>query len=326
MSTWPPARGAGRRRVLQAAAVAALAIGATRRVAAQASVLRLLVPYPVGGGTDVLARSIAAELSAALGASVIVENRPGASGTIGAEAVASSPPDGRTVLFTALIPTHHWYGKPESAQNLLPIFFAARAPYLVVVHPQVQVRTLRELVAMSQEKPQSVSIGSPGSASPPHIAAEVFRKVAKTDFLVVPYKGAGPVIQDLTAGHIHVAFMTAGAVESLVSSGKLRAVAVTSRERMATQPTVPTVAEAGFADFEISNSYGAFLPPGSPPDTMRTLNAAFNRAIRAPEVLTRMAQQGYEPVGGTPEDHLVAMRRDMRRIGALVADGTLKFD
>ena len=286
--------------------------------------LRVVVPFPPGGGTDALARAVGARLETFAEQPVVIENKPGASGLIGAEYVARSPRDGQTVLFSALIPSARAYNRPwsESARELAPVVYIARAPFYVVVHPSVPAQTLQELVALARSKPGALNLGSPGSATPQHLAAEVFRATAGLDVVQIPYKGAGPLIGDLLGGQIDVTFATVAAVEGHVKSGKLRALAVTSKRRWL-DPAVPSVAESGFPEYEALVAYAAYAPAGTPPEAIARLNDAFNRTLAAPDVAARLKTLGFEPVGGTPAVLDAAINEELGRVQRLIRAGSL---
>jgi tripartite-type tricarboxylate transporter receptor subunit TctC len=308
---------------LVAALALALAAG-TALAQAGGKTQRVVVPFPPGGGTDALARGIGARLEAFVEQPVVIENKPGASGLIGAEYVAKSPKDGQTVLFAALIPSARAYNRPwsETTRELAPIVYLARAPFYVVAHPGVPARSLQELVALARAKPGTLNLGSPGSATPQHLAAEVFRATAGLDMVQIPYKGAGPVIADLLGGQIDITFATVAAVEGHVKSGKLRALAVTSGQRWL-DSSVPTVAESGFPGYEALVAYAAYAPAGTPSDAIARLNAAFNRTLASPDVAARLKAQGFEAVGGTPAVLESAINEELDRVQRLIKAGKL---
>jgi tripartite-type tricarboxylate transporter receptor subunit TctC len=281
--------------------------------------LRVVVPFPPGGGTDALARGIGTRLEAIVEQPVVIENKPGASGLIGAEYVAKSPKDGQTVLFSALIPSARAYNRPwsESARELAPVVYIARAPFYVVIHPGVPAQTLQELVALARAKPGMLNLGSPGSATPQHLAAEVFRATAGVNMVQIPYKGAGPLIGDLLGGQIDVTFATVAAVEGHVKAGKLRALAVTSRQRWL-DPSVPSVAESGYPGYEALVAYAAYVPTGTPQEVIARLNEAFNRGLVAPDVAARLKAQGFEAVGGSPAQLEAAIKDELDRVQRLI--------
>lgn len=270
--------------------------------------VRLIVPFPPGGAVDAYARSVQAALADNLGQPVIIENRAGASGMIGAEMVAKAPPDGYTLLvgniatmaMNAGIYTKMPY---DPMRDLTPIMQTVMVNYVLVVNPAVPVRSVAELVAYARANPAKLSYGSSGSGSAQHMAAELFKAQTGTNITHVPYKGTGALVGDLIAGHIQVAFADQASMMPQVKAGKLRALAVGGARRSPEYPDIPTVAEAGnLSGYEAVAWQGMAGPAGLSPAIVKRLNEAFAKVQAAPEVRERLTGVGLTPVGGTPEE------------------------
>ena len=267
--------------------------------------VRLVIPYPPGGGTDITGRAMAQRLAETLGQSVVIENKPGATGMIGAAGVAKSPADGYTVLFgaasemaiNASLFKNMTY---DPRTDFEPVMLVATFP-LVFVAPASSSRSLAALIEAAKAKPDSVSYGSIGSGSPQHLAAELLSSMAQAKLVHIPYKGSGPLVQDAVGGHIDMAVSSVPAAVPLVRSGKLRALAVTSSQRSDALPDVPTMAELGFAGYEFSTWVGVAVPKGTPRDIVDRLRSGLVGALAAPDVQAALRDQGAMPVGSTPE-------------------------
>ena len=270
--------------------------------------IKLVVPFPPGGAVDLYARTIQPELSKALGQPVIIDNRTGASGMIGADLVAKAPADGYTLLVgnvavyamnVATYPKMSYH--PQ--KDLTPVVQTVMVPYVLVVNPALPVRTVPELLAYAKANPGKLSYGSSGNGSAQHLAAELFKSRTGAQMTHVPYKGVGALVTDLIAGHIGVAFADQASMMPHVKAGKLRLVATAGARRIAELPDVPTVAEAGkLPGFEISGWQGISGPAGLPPAIVQRLNAAFNQVQALPSVSDSFAAAGLTNVGGTPDD------------------------
>lgn len=268
--------------------------------------VKLVIPYPPGGGTDITGRALAQKLSESLGQSVIIENRPGATGMIGAATVAKSPPDGYTVLFgaaseMAINASLFRDMAYDPRGDFEPVTLVATFP-LVFVAPAGSNRSLREMIEASRARPDAVSYGSIGSGSPQHLAAELLASMAGVKLLHVPYKGSGPLVQDAVAGHVDMAVSSVPPAVPLVRAAKLRALAVTSATRSEALPEVPTMAELGFAGYEFNTWVGVALPKGTPPEIVERLRAALVAALEAVEVKAALREQGAVPAGTSPAE------------------------
>ncbi|GEP53674.1 Bug family tripartite tricarboxylate transporter substrate binding protein [Reyranella soli] len=267
--------------------------------------VKLVIPYPPGGGTDITGRAMAQKLSEFLGQSVVIENKPGATGMIGAASVAKSAPDGYTVLFGAASEMainaslfKNMTYDPRS--DFEPVTLVATFP-LVFIAPATTTQSLKELIEAARAKPDSVSYGSIGSGSPQHLAAELLSSMAKARFLHIPYKGSGPLVQDAVGGHVDMAVSSVPPAVPLVRSGKLRALAVTSSARSEALPDVPTMAELGFAGYEFNTWVGVAVPKGTPKEVVDRLRDGMVAALAAAEVQATLRDQGAVPAGTTAE-------------------------
>jgi len=284
--------------------------------------IRVVVPYAPGGATDLTARLVGQKMQAALKQNVIVDNRPGAGGVIGADIVAKSPPDGYTVLIgvpaeMAILP--HLQKLPYSvARDFAPVSLAAVTPLILVVHPSLPVRTVKELVAFVRARPGQLSYASAGTGGVQHLAAELLKITAKIDMTHVPYKGAGPVMPDLIGGHIPLFFSGMPPAMPHVKAGKLRPLAVTTLKRSPAAPDVPTMVEAGVPGFDISNWFAYFVPAGTPAEIVTRLNTEIVRGLGFPDVKEKLASVGAETVGTTPEELATFVRSETDKFAKLI--------
>ena len=267
--------------------------------------VRWIVPWPPGGGADVLTRLLSPKLGEALGQQIIVDNRGGAAGNIGAEVAAKSPPDGYTIVF-AYSGTHSVnpsiYAKmPFKESDFAPIIWLSSVPQVLVVHPSLPVKTVKDLIALDKARPGQLSYGSSGSGAINHLTGELFNNLTGTRLVHVPYKGGGPAAIALLSGEIGLIFGEPATVVQHVKAGKLRAVAVTSGRRSLFLPDLPTVIESGVAGYEVTSWNGVLAPAATPPEIIKRLNTELNRIIVAPDMSKRMIEFGFEPVGGAPE-------------------------
>jgi tripartite-type tricarboxylate transporter receptor subunit TctC len=269
--------------------------------------VKLVVPYPPGGGNDVLARIIAPGLSSALGQQVVVENKPGAGGTIGSAAVARAPADGYTILIINTLPhtaAAGLYAKLpyDPVKDFTSIGGIAAIPYILVVHPGVPAKNVSELLSLSRTKPDSLNYASAGVGSATHLAAELFKTVTQADIRHVPYKGGGPAITDLMGGQVQMTFENILALTSHIKAGKLRPLAVTTAKRSAIFPELPTVAEAGYPGVDVGGRFGLVAPAGTPREAIERLHAALKQVAGMPDVVQQLRQQGGEPAPLAPAE------------------------
>jgi tripartite-type tricarboxylate transporter receptor subunit TctC len=290
--------------------------------------IRLVVAFPPGGATDVIARVLAQGLTTELGQNVLVENKGGASGMIGSEMVVKSPPDGYTLLFA---PSSHATLKElyptlsfDPLRDFTPIATVARTPYILVVHPGLEVKTVADLLAMARAKPGSVAYASTGMGTAQHLAGEVLRRTSNTDILHVPYKGSGAVRGDLLAGRIQMMFDNVAVMLPYVQRGEMRGLAVTSPKRSALVPDLPTLRELDLGAAEIEGWFIVLGPAGVPDAVVQRLNAAINKVLAAPATAERLAALGAEPLAGPPQDVAALVTADRERWGKVIREGNIK--
>jgi len=315
------------------ALLAVIALAATGLAFAQAwpnKPIRLVVNFPPGGAADQIARSVGVPLGEALGEPIVIENRPGANGNIGADAVAKSPPDGYTLLMSsggAFSVNPHLYTKLpfDPVKDLVPVAAAARILVFLVVRPDLPAKSVDEFVALARANPGKLTYGSPGSGSSPHIAGEMLKRAAKIDIVHVPYKGAAPALTDLLGGQLDFMF-DPGIGLPQVRAGKLRLLAVGSPKRSALFPDTPTLAEAGMTGFDADSWFGFYAPAGVPADILARLNREINRALQTPAVRERITALGAEAVALSAEEFAALQRADRERFGVVVREAGIKLD
>jgi tripartite-type tricarboxylate transporter receptor subunit TctC len=320
------------RRALLAAAAAALGLAALPAAAQNFpdKPIRLVVPFAVGGGTDILAREIAPKLSEALGQPVVIDNRGGAGGNIGSDLVAKSPADGYTVLFgsnTLSINAALYRNLPfDPVKSFAPVGLVATAPLVLVTHPDLPIHNVRELIAMGKAKPGAMNWSAPGNGTPHHLASELFNRMTGANLTHIQYKGGGPAINDLLGKHTQASILTLASVRPFIAAGKLRPLGVATARRSALLPDVPTIAEAGVPGYEVDLWYGLFAPAGTPDAVVQTLNVALNKVLADKESQARFASQGYELRAGSSADLKILLANDMARSAKVVNDANIKPD
>jgi tripartite-type tricarboxylate transporter receptor subunit TctC len=277
--------------------------------------ITLVVPFPPGGSTTIVARIVAEKMSEGLGQSIVIDNRGGAGGTVGSSAVSKSAPDGYTILLgytgtLAIGPTLYGNVGYDPRKDFVPIGRIGTAPNTLVVHPSTPVHSVRELIDYAKANPGKLNYGSAGIGTVSHVCGEYFANAAGVKLTHIPYKGTGPAIIDLLGGHIPMAFAPVPATHENAQSGKLRMLAVTSAVRSTLLPDVPTIAEAALPGFEAVLRYGLVAPPGTPPAIITRLNAALNAALASDDVRTRLAIDGAEPLPGTRADYAADIDRE----------------
>lgn len=314
-------RAATRRIVIGAlgCALAALAVSASAQSYPDRPI-RWIVPWPAGGGADVLARMLNARLGQLLGQQVIIDNRGGAAGNIGAAAGAKAPPDGYTITF-AYSGTHsinpHVYPKmPFQANDFAPVIFLTLVPQALVVNPKLPVRNVAEFIALSRMR--QLTYGSSGQGSINHLGGELLASVTSANLLHVPYRGGGPATNAVLAGEVDALLGIPAVLAPHIKAGKLRAIGVTSARRAAALPDVPSIAESDVPGFDVSSWNGILVPAGTPQDVVAKLNAAFNKVLADPEVKQRLTQAGYEVVGGEPQKFSAFMESELAKWGPIV--------
>jgi tripartite-type tricarboxylate transporter receptor subunit TctC len=292
--------------------------------------VRFIVPYPPGGPTDIMGRIVAQAVQGPLGQPFVVENRAGANGLIGSEQAARAAPDGSTFLVNAsahVIVPHLTPNMPiDVLADFAPVTNIAAVPLWLVVNPALPVRSVAEFIAYARANPGRIAYASSSQGGAPHLAGELFKLMTGTDLVHVPYRGSGPAGQDLIAGTVQAMFDSVPASAGAVRDGRLRALAVTTRNRIAPFPDLPTIAEAGVPGYEISTWYGIWAPARTPPAIIARLQQAVATAARNPETRARFDALGAEPVADSPEDYARFVRAEYDRWGKLVRDARIKLD
>jgi tripartite-type tricarboxylate transporter receptor subunit TctC len=293
--------------------------------------VRLIVPFPPGGAVDYYARAVQNRLAETLGQPVLIENRSGASGMVGAELVAKSQPDGYTVLvgnIASLAMNVGLYAKMpyDPVKDLTPIMRTVAVDYAMVVHPSVPAQTVAELVAYAKANPGKLSYGSAGSGSAPHLSMELFKQRAGIDLVHIPFKGGGPMVTDLLGGQIQVVIADQANLMPHVKAGKLRALAVGTLVRSAVYPELPTIAESGYPGFEARAWQGIAGPAGLPPDIARQLQAAIAKVMAMPDVRSRLVEGGLDPIVSTPEEFGEFIRAEIAKWSKVAKDVGARVD
>ncbi|HYC44720.1 MAG TPA: tripartite tricarboxylate transporter substrate binding protein [Burkholderiales bacterium] len=311
---------------LQSAATAACVLAAfAAPVAAQnypSKPIRVIVPYATGGATDLIARLVGQKWNERFGQPVLVDNRTGAGGVIGADAAAKAPADGYTVLLAVpaeMVILPHLQKMPYVvARDFAPVSLAAITPLIFVVHPALPVKTVKDVIALAKSRPGQLTYASAGTGGVQHLSGELLKITAKIDLLHVPYKGAGPVMPDLLGGHVAMFFSGMPPAMPHVRAGKLRAIAVTTAKRSPAVPDVPTMQESGVPGFDIANWFAYFVPAGTPADVIAKLNAEANRALKLPDVREKLAAVGAEVVGTSPQELQKFVQSESEKFAKLV--------
>ena len=292
--------------------------------------VRIVVPFPPGGTSDILARTIGARLSTPLGQPVVIENRPGAGGNIAADHVAKSAPDGYTLIMgtSSLAISQSLYKKLtyDLVQDFAPITQAVNYTNLLVVHPSAGVKSVDELLKLARAKPGSLSYGTAGNGTPPHMTGELFKAYTSVNIVHIPYKGGAPAIADLIAGQIPMMFDNVPPLLPHVRAGKIQALAVTSLARIAVLPDVPTLHELGLKDFDAVGWNGLLAPAGTPRDIVARLNTEVVRVLRIPEVRDQLTSQGADIVGNSPEQFAAWIRAEVKKWAEVVKVSGAKID
>ena len=318
-------------RVLEAPIALAVSLGTALAQDYPAKTIRMIVGFPPGGGTDIVGRIVAQRLSEALNQQIIIDNRPGATGQLATELTVKAAPDGYTILMghiaaIAILPSLFAKLPYDPHRDLTPITLAAVGPNLLVVHPSLPVKTVKDLIALAKARPGRLQYASPGSGSVQHLAAELFKLQAKVDMLHIPYKGSGQSIIDLLAGNVHLNFDSVPPVINYVKQGRLRAIAVTSAKRSALLPDIPTINESGVAGFDMSTWWGLLAPAGVGKDVVARLNSETAKVLQRPDVRERLAGVGAEPGGNTPEQFAAFIRSEADKYARVVRAANIKLE
>jgi tripartite-type tricarboxylate transporter receptor subunit TctC len=322
-------------RLTRRAAIAASLLGTTAPVALRAQdfpnrPIRIVVPYAPGGGADTVARLLAPKLQEALGQTVVVDNKPGAGGVIGDDAVAKAPPDGHTLLIgafahavnPALLPRMPF----RTPDDFAPVSLLVVVPDLLVVTPSLPARTVGELIALAKAQPGKLSYASSGNGTAQHLAAELFKARTGLDIQHVPYKGGGPALVDVAAGHVQMIFGNMSSALPQAQAGRVRAMAVTSPKRSPATPDVPTIAESGVPGYEMYEWNALLAPAGTPAAVIQRLQQEAAKALRHPDVAARLAALGAGPVGGTPEQLAAFLRAELAKWTEVVKTAGIKAE
>jgi tripartite-type tricarboxylate transporter receptor subunit TctC len=316
------------RNLLSAVALTAIC-GAAAAQTYPAKAVRIVVGYPPGGPTDLLARIVAQKLTESWGQQVLVDNRPGASGMIGAELTVRAAPDGYTLLMVpvtyAVTPSLFPKMTYDAAKDLAPVAQVAAAPFMLVVHPTLPVKTVKDLIALARSRPGQINYASASTGGMPHLAGELFNTMTGVKMVHIPYKGAAPATTDLLSGQVSLMFNNMLSAMPHVKSGRLRAVAVTSSKRSAAVPQLPTIAET-VPGYEASGWYGTFAPAATPRELVAKINGDMNRVMRLPDVAQRLSGDGVEAVGTTPEQFGSYLRQEIAKWGKIVKASGAKAD
>jgi tripartite-type tricarboxylate transporter receptor subunit TctC len=309
-------------------ALAALA-GAALAQSYPARPIRMILPFPPGGPTDITGRAIAQKLGEQLGQSVVPDNRPGAAGNIGLELAAKSPPDGYTIVLTAppIAISPSLYSKLNYRQEeLAPVSLVAEIQNIVVAHNSVPARTLKELIALARKHPGKLTFSSSGAGSTNHLASELLKLKYKLDMIHVPFKGSGPALVALMSGEVDWGTMAVPGAIPHVRAKRVRALAVLSRERVAALPEVPTALEAGVEDFVVPIWYGILAPAGTPRPIVERLNSELHKALASPDLVKRLAASGVEPRVSTPEEFGAFIRSETERYGKVIREAGIRIN
>jgi tripartite-type tricarboxylate transporter receptor subunit TctC len=313
-------------------ALAALLLGAFSVAPASAGypdrIIRIVVPFAPGGGTDVVARTLGQEMAKDLGVSIVIENKPGAGTIIGTQAVATSEPDGYTLLMgtfaNAVNPSLKATLPYDPHKDFAPVALVARSFNIVVVNPKSSIRSIADLIAAAKADPAKLSYGTYGTGTSAHLAGELFKNLAKVDLTTVPYKGAAPAITDLLGGQIQVMFTTVASAASLIEGGQLRALAVTSAERSPAFPQLPTIAEAGVSGYSAESWYGLFVPAKTPRDVIDRLNRSAATAVQSEAFKKLAVNEGLVMVARPPEEFDRYFRGEEERWRKVIQDADIK--
>lgn len=320
------------RSALIAGALAALGLSAFN-VGAQAypsRAIRVVIPYPPGGGSDILIRPIAARVSETIGQQLIMDNRPGGGSVIGTQITAKSAPDG----YTALIVDLAYYANPalvsklpyDSVRDLAPVVTLGSSAAVLLVHPSVPAKNLKELIALAKARPGELHYSSGGNGTATHLAGELLKLAAGINLVHVPYKGVAPALTDTLSGQITVTFAGIGSIRAFVEAGRLRALGVTGAKRNAAVPNIPTFAEAGLPGLDATTYRGLLVPAGTPAEAITRLNAEFNKALAHAPMRTRLEELGYDAAGGTVDDYAKLVRSEIAKWEGVIRKAGIRIE
>lgn len=316
-------------RLVPAVLVVALGLDASTAIAQSYpnKPIRIVVPFPAGGAVDTVARTLGQKLTEAWKYQTLIENRPGAGGNIGADAVAKAVPDGYTILMTthghAISPNLYRKLSYDAVKDFAPVTQLTSSFLVLVSGPSVQAGSLNELIVLAKSKPGSLNYGSTGLGAPPHLVTELVKMMAGIDMAHIPYKGDAPLTSALLGGEVQLAFLPPVGALAHIKAGRLRALAVTSSRRSPTLPDVPTVAEAGVRGFEYTGWLAVLAPAGTPREIVNKLQAEIAKILAMPDMRERFLNWGYEPVGGTPDEMAARLRADIARYANVIKEARI---
>ena len=318
------------RRLLLAAIGSTLCMGAFAQ-SWPAKAIRVIVPFPPGGGTDIIARETTQKVAAATGWTFVIDNKPGAGGNLGVDAVAKAPADGYTIVLgqtsnIAINPSLYTKLPYDPQKDLAPIVLIANAPLVMVTGTNTPLKTLTDAVNAAKAKPGQVNFASPGNGTVAHLTEELFQKAAGIKTQHVPYKGANQALTDVISGNVELYMSSVPTLLGHIKQGKLRALAVTSAKRVDDLPNVPTINESGYKGFDAVTWFGLLAPAATPKDVIAKLNAEFNKALKLPELAKRLGDEGADIAGGTPEEFAALIKGDIPRWGKVVKESGAKVD
>jgi tripartite-type tricarboxylate transporter receptor subunit TctC len=313
------------------ATVFAVAAGSAAAQGFPSKPLRMVVGFPPGGGTDIVARVISAKLAEWYGQPVLVENRPGATGTIGADTVAKSPADGYTLLMGhvnshGIAPNLFTKMPYDAIKDFSAVAYVGYVPNVLAVHPSVQAKNVKELIALAKSKPGGMNYASSGNGSTQHLAGEMFKQLTDTNIVHVPYKGSGDAIKDLLGGTVNMNFDTMPPVLPHIQGGRLRGLAISTPKRLALLPDVPTFEEEGIRGFDVTNWYGVMAPGGTPREVVSKLNADINKAMQAPDVRPRLEAVGTQLNEQSAPQFEAFMKAEVAKYAKLIKDANIKIE
>ncbi|HEV8106000.1 MAG TPA: tripartite tricarboxylate transporter substrate binding protein [Burkholderiales bacterium] len=311
--------------------IIALLAGTAAAQGYPAKPIRFIVPFPPGGGTDIVARTVATKLTETKKWAIVLENKPGAGGNLGIEQAVKSPPDGYTMVIgqtsnLAINPTLHRNLSYDPLRDLAPVALMVSAPIILVTSDKRPFKSVAEVVAAAKAKPGQLSYASPGNGTVAHLTAELFQRAAGIQLSHIPYKGASQAMTDLMGGQVDLYLSSVPSAIAQIKGGKLRALAVTGAKRSAELPEVPAIAESGYKGFEVTTWYGLLLPAGTPEPIVKLLNGEVNQVLRLPEVRSRLAAEGGDVLGGTPGEFAAVLKADLARWGGIVKQSGAKVD
>lgn len=292
--------------------------------------VRFVVPFATGGASDIVARAVGAKLGEVWGQTIVIDNRAGGSGMIGSELVARAAPDGYVLLIVeptfAITPGLFSKVPFDVVKDFAPVVQLGQAPQVLVVHPSVPVKTVKELIALAKARPGQLNFASPGTGTTGHLGLELFKMMGKVDMVHIPYKGAGPAVADLLGGQVSVALVSVSSAQTNIKAGRLRALGVTSAQRFAGAPEIPTIAEAALPGFDTLQWWGIVAPRSTPPELVNKIAADAGRLVNSADMKERMLALGAEPVASSPERFGVFIRDEIDKWGRLVRASGAKAD